>query len=206
MLFVFTSISCFLPSPFIYSPSEANVWFVSNFSSAWSQTSLPFLGFKVSDGSELMILALISIACFSDVSNSLQAMLICARISNAIGTDAFSPWRTLRLLHLTFPEYLFFYLLPLPSPMLWIITEPQKIAHQDGWKLIEAFCQGAGLQTRYNWWWKNTSVSSSLCLKSCYQVAFSDTSSGNRQDVCKCQRLCHSPSLVLLFFSLHFTF
>lgn len=33
-----------------------------------------------------MILALISIACFSDVSNSLQAMLICARISNAIGT------------------------------------------------------------------------------------------------------------------------
>lgn len=39
--------------------------------------------------SELMILALISIACFSDVSNSLQAMLICARISNAFGTDAF---------------------------------------------------------------------------------------------------------------------
>lgn len=39
--------------------------------------------------SELMILALISIACFSDISNSLQAMLICARISNAIGTDAF---------------------------------------------------------------------------------------------------------------------
>lgn len=36
-----------------------------------------------------MTLALISIACFSDVSNSLQAMLICARISNAIGTDAF---------------------------------------------------------------------------------------------------------------------
>lgn len=36
-----------------------------------------------------MILALISIACFSDVSNSLQAMLICARISNAFGTDAF---------------------------------------------------------------------------------------------------------------------
>lgn len=35
-----------------------------------------------------MILALISIACFSDISNSLQAMLICARISNAIGTDA----------------------------------------------------------------------------------------------------------------------
>ncbi len=36
-----------------------------------------------------MILALISIACFSDVSNSLQAMLICARISNAVGMDAF---------------------------------------------------------------------------------------------------------------------
>ena len=36
-----------------------------------------------------MILALISIACFSDVSNSLQAMLICARISNAIETDLF---------------------------------------------------------------------------------------------------------------------
>lgn len=38
--------------------------------------------------SKLMILALISIACFSDISNSLQAMLICARISNAIGMDA----------------------------------------------------------------------------------------------------------------------
>lgn len=37
-----------------------------------------------------MILALISIACFSDISNSLQAMLICARISNAIGTDLLS--------------------------------------------------------------------------------------------------------------------
>lgn len=36
-----------------------------------------------------MILALISIACFSDVSNSLQAMLICARISNAFGMDLF---------------------------------------------------------------------------------------------------------------------
>lgn len=38
---------------------------------------------------KLMILALISIACFSDISNSLQAMLICARISNAIWMDAF---------------------------------------------------------------------------------------------------------------------
>lgn len=48
--------------------------------------------------SELMILALISIACFSDVSNSLQAMLICARISNAFGTDAFfSSWREFRI-------------------------------------------------------------------------------------------------------------
>lgn len=36
-----------------------------------------------------MILALISIACFSDISHSLQAMLICARTSNANGMDGF---------------------------------------------------------------------------------------------------------------------
>lgn len=55
--------------PFIYSASF------------WRETLLK------SGRSELMILALISIACFSDHINSLQAMLIYARISNACGTD-----------------------------------------------------------------------------------------------------------------------
>ena len=38
-----------------------------------------------SEDLELMILALISIACFSDLNNSLHAMLIWARTSNALG-------------------------------------------------------------------------------------------------------------------------
>jgi len=40
-----------------------------------------------------MILALISIACFSDLINSLQAMLIYARISNACGMDLHFSYR-----------------------------------------------------------------------------------------------------------------
>ncbi len=40
-----------------------------------------------------MILALISIACFSDHINSLQAMLIYARISNACGMDLLFVYR-----------------------------------------------------------------------------------------------------------------
>lgn len=61
--------------------------FVSNFSLDQNLSST--FRAQLVRRSELMILALISIACFSDVSNSLQAMLICARISNAFGTDAF---------------------------------------------------------------------------------------------------------------------
>lgn len=69
----------------IGSPSHAS--FVSNFSPDQNLSST--FRAQLVRRSELMILALISIACFSDVSNSLQAMLICARISNAFGTDAF---------------------------------------------------------------------------------------------------------------------
>lgn len=48
---------------------------------------------------------------------------------------------------LLFPEFLFVFIAGFESK-LWNITE-QKIVPQDGWKLIKADCQGAGLQTRY---------------------------------------------------------
>lgn len=64
----------------------------SNFLLRLDRNLFSTFGAQVVRRSELMILALISIACFSDVSNSLQAMLICARISNAFGMDAFSSW------------------------------------------------------------------------------------------------------------------
>lgn len=93
----FRKVSCFAicltwTLTLVFLPSPA-----SNFLLLLDRNLFSTFRAQVVRRSELMILALISIACFSDVSNSLQAMLICARISNAFGTDAFSSWCEFRI-------------------------------------------------------------------------------------------------------------
>lgn len=149
-----------------------------------------------------MILALISIACFSDISNSLQAMLICARISNAIGTDAFL--HDVHLGHLLYCCHslsLSFLFIAGFESMLWNITEQKKFkkkAPWERWILANAFSQGAYLLLR-------SFVISRMKKKIlfglyviCAEIKWPLLwSIGQQVDECKCQRLCQYLNLLI---------
>lgn len=107
----------------------------SNFLLRLDRNLFSTFGSQVVRRSELMILALISIACFSDVSNSLQAMLICARISNAFGMDAFSSWCEFRI---CIKVFLFSLCLEGLKWMLWDIYRTTEETHRGSEVFLQA--------------------------------------------------------------------